>query len=307
MACDRYFTTLSLAIALLKVKKWLVGTMQTNRKGFPKDLDVGKHTDIPRGTSASRVMHFVNSIGKRLKIFLTYWQDSKPVYILHTAFSPRARSGQAYRWIQKTIGKRKQTSRMRLFVPESFIMYNKIMGGVDKFDHLRAMYTIDLKLQRLWTLKLFWWVVEAATVNAYIVYNANNPQQTMTHKEFRAKLCKLLMEEGRPYANAGTKRSTEFELRYVEKYEDHMPKPIWKVLGLDHTQSAKSAKQRHCVVCNMDTTTMCPTCRIPMCTKEHRFRLGSTYQDAICCSVHHTVEDYSMYKNQVIKKKKSKQ
>ena len=46
VACDRYFTTLSLAIALLNVKKWLVGTMQTNRKGFPRDLDVGKHTDM---------------------------------------------------------------------------------------------------------------------------------------------------------------------------------------------------------------------------------------------------------------------
>jgi hypothetical protein len=166
------------------------------------------------------------------------------------------------------------------------------------------MYTIDLKLQRLWTLKLFWWVVEAATVNAYTVYNANNPQQTLTHKDFRAKLCKLLMEEGRPYVHAGAKRSTEFDLRYVPKYEDHMPKPIWKVKGLDETQSAK---QLHCVVCNKDTSTMCPTCKLPMCTIERRFKLGHKYQDAICCSVHHTIEDYSMYKNQAIKKRRSKQ
>ena len=126
----------------------------------------------------------------------------------------------------------------------------------------------------------------------------------MTHKELRAKLCKLLMEEGRPYAHAGSKRSTEFDLRYVEKYEDHMPKPIWKVLKLSEAQSAK---QLRCVVCNKDTTTMCPTCKNPMCTTERRFNLGSKYQDAICCSVHHTAEDYSMYKNAVIKKRKEKQ
>jgi len=76
-----------------------------------------------------------------------------------------------------------------------------------------------------------------------------------------------------------------------------MPKPIWKVQELDEKQSAK---QLRCVVCNEDTSTMCPTCRKPMCTKERRFRLDPKNRDAICCSVHHTLEDYSAYKNQVI-------
>jgi hypothetical protein len=67
------------------------------------------------------------------------------VYVLHTRYSGRARSGQTYRWITNTIGKSKKTKRARLYTPGCLIMYNKTMGGVDKLGHLRSAYTMELK------------------------------------------------------------------------------------------------------------------------------------------------------------------
>lgn len=47
--------------------------------------------------------------------------------------------------------------------------YNKHMGGVDKFDQYMANYSISQKSRRWW-LKLFYYMIDTAIVNSFILY-----------------------------------------------------------------------------------------------------------------------------------------
>ena len=47
--------------------------------------------------------------------------------------------------------------------------YNQHMSGVDKLDQMMAYYSFLHKSVKWWR-KVFFWVLEAAVVNSYIVY-----------------------------------------------------------------------------------------------------------------------------------------
>ncbi|XP_008181183.1 piggyBac transposable element-derived protein 4-like [Acyrthosiphon pisum] len=53
--------------------------------------------------------------------------------------------------------------------PTGISDYNKYMGGVDKFDQYIAAYTISQKSRRWW-IKLFYYFIDTAIVNSYILY-----------------------------------------------------------------------------------------------------------------------------------------
>lgn len=43
------------------------------------------------------------------------------------------------------------------------------MGAVDKYDHCREIYTTDQRSTRKWTTKIFFFVLDTATVNSYVL------------------------------------------------------------------------------------------------------------------------------------------
>ncbi|CAI6372740.1 unnamed protein product [Macrosiphum euphorbiae] len=53
--------------------------------------------------------------------------------------------------------------------PTGISDYNRYMGGVDKFDQYMAAYTISQKSRRWW-IKLFYYFIDTAIVNFYILY-----------------------------------------------------------------------------------------------------------------------------------------
>ena len=144
VTCDRFFTTLQLAMWLIDVGKWLIGTvMPAKVDNIPEELNYGKSgSGLKRGSSAARYMTY-----KGVAIWFTAWMDTKPVYLLHTVFSGGSFSGRAYRWVKKTGSAVFQ--RVCFWCPASFIKYNSLMGGVDTFDHLRSLYTVHLLLRLL--------------------------------------------------------------------------------------------------------------------------------------------------------------
>jgi len=66
------------------------------------------------------------------------------------------------------------------------------MGGVDRFGHLNNMYAAGRRSNRWW-VPIFWWLVNAAITNAWILYNASSRHDSITHLQFVEKVAKGLI------------------------------------------------------------------------------------------------------------------
>ena len=75
--------------------------------------------------------------------------------------------------------------------PAAVRYYNKYMGGVDLADNLRRSYSFSLKSRR-WHMRLFWYLLESAAVNAFILRKETTGQKTPQVK-FRVALAMELM------------------------------------------------------------------------------------------------------------------
>jgi len=293
VTCDRFFTTLQLAMWLIDVGKWLIGTiMPAKVDNIPEELNYGKSgSGLKRGSSATRYMTY-----KGVAIWFTAWMDTKPVYLLHTVFSGGSFSGRAYRWVKKTGSAVFQ--RVCFWCPASFIKYNSLMGGVDTFDHLRSLYTVHLLLKSRWWVHLFFWTIECGIINAYILYNLNPHVEKLTHRDFRLKLAFALMERGLPHMvrfSGSQTRATP--ARHVGR---HTPGYV-KVL------KQKSHRQQHCEVCGWGyrCNTMCEECDLPLCFKPRKERKETTRN---CWALYHdpAIPDYTIYRLSKSKKSKKK-
>lgn len=64
------------------------------------------------------------------------------------------------------------------------------MGGVDHFDQFLSTYSISWKSRRWW-VKIFYYLVDSAIVNSYILYKqscAKQKEKPMSHLKFRSSL-----------------------------------------------------------------------------------------------------------------------
>ncbi|KAJ8938954.1 hypothetical protein NQ318_019410 [Aromia moschata] len=62
--------------------------------------------------------------------------------------------------------------------------YNKHMGYVDKFDMLKSIYEIDRKSKKWWH-RIFWYLLDAAVVNAFLIFQERAKPKSMPLKMFR--------------------------------------------------------------------------------------------------------------------------
>ena len=71
--------------------------------------------------------------------------------------------------------------------PQIVKQYNKSMGAVDLADMLIALYRIPCKTKR-WYQKIFWHLVDIATVNAWLLYRRHYQQYEDTTKNQKSLL-----------------------------------------------------------------------------------------------------------------------
>ena len=116
--------------------------------------------------------------------------------------------------------------------------YNKHMLGVDKLDQMMSYYSFLHKTIKWWR-KVFFWILEVATVNAYILHKVQaekRGERPNTHLTFRQQLILSLSEPIRssvtPRARPGPRVSDIQRLRPVPHYLQ------------------KGTKRRDCVVCS---------------------------------------------------------
>lgn len=185
VCCDRFFTSLLLVTELLKRGVRCVGTIMTNKKGFPHNLIISKSVaqkELSRGHVA-----VASQATKDGDIHVVRWMDNKPVYFISTSQSGKAETGSVSR-MDKTNG-----TRISVSCADTVEEYQKFMGGVDHFDHFRASYTAKLKMKGKWYHYVWWWLVESALVNANITYNFNPHHKSEKQVKFRLELSKELM------------------------------------------------------------------------------------------------------------------
>ena len=176
---DNWYTSLPLCIYMLThLGIHVVGTVKTNRAGLPADGKFPYKGPLvrPRGTiqiKKAQVGPHDNQI-----VYLTAWQDSKPVHILST-FPP----------YEHTTSRRAhangQYGRVDLPMPSTIAIYNRAMGGTDLCDQYSSYYEFEHRTTK-WHRRIFTHFSMVSLRNAHILYltDPKNADKAMP-KSFR--------------------------------------------------------------------------------------------------------------------------
>ncbi|POM76667.1 LOW QUALITY PROTEIN: Hypothetical protein PHPALM_6067 [Phytophthora palmivora] len=165
---DRFYTSVALAIQLLLMGFYTVGTIMTNRIGFAESIKEKKTTwpkDIMRGT-----LHYVRSTKVKEIAAITWW-DSKPVFFLCTGSNLA---------MDRVVRRDKTGEQHEIPCPKAVKDYHKYMGGVDVHDQLRLQrYSMHRAVTfRKYYKSLFLGLVDLAIVNGFIIHRAYHADDT---------------------------------------------------------------------------------------------------------------------------------
>ncbi|XP_049782235.1 piggyBac transposable element-derived protein 4-like [Schistocerca cancellata] len=150
---DRFFTKLPLLPKLLTRGMFGCETMLQNRKYFPKmllkadkQMKLGQHDSV---------------IEDDISITKLKDRGTKSVEIGSNMHNPSEMS--------QVSGRNKKSEKESIECPKAIADYNSYMGGVDKFEQLMSAYSVSWK-SRKWWRKLFYYFLDAAVVNSFILY-----------------------------------------------------------------------------------------------------------------------------------------
>ncbi|XP_033730112.1 piggyBac transposable element-derived protein 4-like [Pecten maximus] len=175
---DNYFTGVKLLEDLHDHGIYACGTCRSNRSGFPKEfkkpgkMNRGEYKVLQKGES---------------NLVATVWKDKKPVFNLSTLSDPEG---------EVRAARRVGANVLDLPQPLTVYSYNKYMGGVDRQDQLRMAYDVGRASKRWWRY-IFWFLVNCAIVNSFIVYKMVSKRQTKRkryrHLDFKNELVRDLI------------------------------------------------------------------------------------------------------------------
>lgn len=192
---DRYYTSLELADELKKMKIHLTGTVMPNRKGLPEGIKKGKLKLKKHETKAFR--HQNNTL-------VLAWRDKRDVVMLSNYYNDD----------MEDISRRSKNNEVQEIQKPSVICnYNRYMGGVDQADHYIASYKFSRKSVKWWR-KLFFWLLEVAVVNSFLLFNMNkqnNGERTIQHRKFREILITQLVGDVRNTTSLKRGRPTSLD------------------------------------------------------------------------------------------------
>jgi hypothetical protein len=100
-----------------------------------------------------------------MKIMCLSFDDKRLVTMLSTLFGPQT---------QLITGYRKKQS-VQFEKPIVVLEYTKFMGGVDRADQYCRYYGFTRRSYK-WCKKLFFWLMEVAVVNSYILYSLDKKE-----------------------------------------------------------------------------------------------------------------------------------
>lgn len=262
---DRYYTNLILAQELLKLKCYITGTMQLNRKYVPEIIKEPKFRN--NNTFACRSGN----------LLLLAWKDKEIITMLSSWYSSEMESINSRLHGGATVFKYK---------PKMVIEYDKYMGCTDKADQYSNSYTF-LRKSHKWWRKLFFWGLEICARNSYILYKESLRKEgkiPMTHLTFVRKLVDQLVGNFRDGCTSRGRPSTS----------DKEERLNGKLHILRRNEGGRS---KDCLVCSnrkikggrRESAYHCDTC-----TRKPGLHIGD------CFEKYHTQENYkTQYYNKI--------
>ena len=253
---DRYYSSIPLAQALLQQDTKFTGTMIKNRVGLP---DVIRNPSFKLQNDETRAFRD----GSLLTVAWRAATKKKPLVMLSSSCPHE----------MVTVRSRRTTQQKPLVVDR----YNHSMNGVDRADQYTVYYSFVRRSVKWWR-KVFFWVMEVAIVNSYILHKFTS-QRPQTHLEYRRSLVRSLaaayVQSAPPRVPGRRKRPRQPQHGDPERLNRQ---PHFLERG----------SQRDCTVCSSQysghrhrTTYFCKTCpsHPPLCP-------------AACFEQYHTMEDY---------------
>ena len=236
---DNFFTSPALSLALYEKQTFMIGTVRVGRKGFPESLKDTKtfSKTLQRGDYKSCLIHDG-------KTECLVWMDKKPVSMVNSISDPSSMTH-----VKRTA---KDGSRLQVPCPESIKLYNAYMGGVDLFDFRRKTYSCSRKSKKWW-LRLFYFLVDMAVTNAYIVYRESPNSEKLTQKDFVLQVADRLIS-----SHCSRKRSAQQD-----------PPSSSRQLGRHFPD--RQEKTKNCRICEDRKRTVfccrecCPSDPVPLC------------------------------------------
>ena len=236
MYFDNFFSSPALLRELNALGTYACGTLRSNRKDFPRELKQYLKKGLAnRGD-------FVSKQSGYLSVHL--WQDNRPVVLISSNTSPTE--------VSTVERKLKNGTQTTVSCPKAVTEYNKYIGGVDRNDQLRKYYGIRLKGRKCY--KYIWWfLVDVAITNAFIL-NKNDTNMTLTSlKDFRVALAKELIGSYMSRKRRGRQPNNSTHIQFSAA---HYPKRSDVRRRCD---LCLKSKQRH------ETTWYCDTCNVFLC------------------------------------------
>ena len=190
--CDNFFSSCHLFEQLLKDGVYACGTTRTSRREYPNSLK-GK----------VRLQQGQQVFCQRGGLVATVWMDKKPVTMLSTLAQPHI--------THAARRKQKDGTHLSVVYPDSVVLYNRYMGGVDTGDQLRQYYRVRSKCIKNYKY-IYDFLFDVSITNAFILYSKYCPTTTpLSHQKqkiFRLRLAEQLIGQYCTKKKAGRPRST---------------------------------------------------------------------------------------------------
>lgn len=242
---DNFFTGVPLMEELRQQQLYACGTINSTRKKMPKfktdkELKRGEFDWYTSNTGLAAVK----------------WRDRRSVHLLSNYHDPSS----------STEVKRKEKDGTHIQVPCPIMLrdYNKNMNFVDKFDQLRSCYGIDRKSHKWWH-RIFFFFIDSALVNAFIIYKLLGTTPQLSMKNFRRQV-----SEGLVSNNLVKRLSLPVPTELSLPIKKHKPSVSKSVRLTASAHQPMRTTRRRCAVCStknndIRTNWQCSVCNVPLC------------------------------------------
>ena len=243
VAFDNFFTSVKLTEELYKRKLFSVGTVRAQRKGLPEFMK--KKSKLERGEFLYETKGCVAAVK---------WMDNREVTVLSTCHSPKE--------VRDVTRRAKDGTRSIIPCPLAIAEYNRIMGGVDRFDQFRERYSVGRRSVKWWH-RILYWLIDLMVVNAYVMYQINRRQHSVSDQlSFRLQLVRHLTssytssrKRGRPVSFLANKKSVPEEVRLAQ-VGNHFPQQNQNFRRCRFCSTTKAEKRPRYT---------CTACDVPLC------------------------------------------
>ncbi|XP_065322553.1 piggyBac transposable element-derived protein 3-like [Gordionus sp. m RMFG-2023] len=249
---DNYFTSYTLMADLKKKGIYASGTLNKNRRYLPiKNME----TKLKRGEFDWR--------SDKNNISIIKWRDNRDVFIMSNYIDPRS--------VDTVKRKNKKGEVFDVKCPIMIKMYNKYMGSVDHFDHLKSLYEISRKWRKWW-LPIFFWLIDAAIINSFIIYNILTDNK-LSSKKFRRQ---IIASELAYCKNVNRDDNIHNDNNYISmQRKNNKPYILPEIRLKNSAHQPQAGTSRRCTFCSTKlnprrTRWSCKSCNVPLCLNKNR-------------------------------------